>query len=372
MKIGIVAPSVWYRIAPPHESKYGGAERIVYWLCEKLVEGGHDVTLFATGDSITAAKLAPTFSCSVVGENAKANISWNDTSDNLTHLRRSLIMAKKQGIKVMHSHVYGDIAAAHLAKDLGLQLLSTIHNSMSAKDMGWRNIIPYVSARNSVNQHFVALSKSQTLHDDAKLSWMDIVYNGLDMAYYKSRRNIKRKSDTLLYLSRFDPQKGIEHAIDAVEKSGMKLVMAGRIHPGKEEKFFKERIEPRLEKGILEYVGEVSDEDKIKLLSEVASLIFPASWNDVCPVTPLEANACMTPVVAFDCGSLRELIKHKISGFIVPSLNEYKKANIQGLAAAIKRIDEIDPKDCLRNIEDNFTSEQMTRKYVAAYKKLEK
>src|SRR5659263_203447 len=370
MKIAIVAPSVWYRIAPPHESKYGGAEKIVYWLCEKLVEWGHDVTLFATGDSITSAKLVPTYPYSVLGMNKKEKICWNDITDNLIHLQRAMFMAKNQGIKVVHSHVYGDPLVASSAKALGIQVLSTIHNSMSARDMGRANIIPYIFARNSEYQHFVALSKSQILHDDARLPWIDIVYNGLDMVYYEHRINIKKSSNTLLYLSRIDPQKGIEYAIDAARKAGMRLIIAGRIHPGKEEEFFKNRIEPCLQEGVLEYVGEVSDKEKLRLFSEVAALIFPAFWNDVCPVTPLEANACMTPVIAFDCGSLRELIEHNVSGFIVPPLNEYRQPNIQGLVDAIKRIDQIDPKNCFDHVKRKFTADIMVENYLNIYREL--
>jgi len=376
MKIAIVAPSVWYRIAPPEETKYGGAERIVYWLCEKLVEWGHDVTLFATGDSITSAKLVPTYPCSVLGQDikngqdSKISISWNDITDNLIHLQRAMFMAKNQGIKVVHSHVYGDPLVASSAKALGIQVLSTIHNSMSARDMGRANIIPYIFARNSEYQHFVALSKSQILHDDARLPWIDIVYNGLDIVYYEHRINIKKSSNTLLYLSRIDPQKGIEYAIDAARKAGMRLIIAGRIHPGKEEEFFKNRIEPCLQEGVLEYVGEVSDKEKLRLFSEVAALIFPAFWNDVCPVTPLEANACMTPVIAFDCGSLRELIEHNVSGFIVPPLNEYRQPNIQGLVDAIKRIDQIDPKNCFDHVKRKFTADIMVENYLNIYREL--
>jgi len=109
MKIAIVAPSVWYRIAPPHESKYGGAEKIVYWICEKLVERGHDVTLFATGDSTTSAKLVPTYPCSVLGQDikngqdSKISVSWNDINDNFLGLRKALEV--KEEFEVIHSHV---------------------------------------------------------------------------------------------------------------------------------------------------------------------------------------------------------------------------------------------------------------------------
>lgn len=368
MKIAIVAPSVWYRIAPPYESKYGGAEKIVYWLCEKLVERGHDVTLFATGDSITSAKLVPTYPCSVLGQDSKISISWNDITDNLLSLRKALDVEEE--FEVIHSHVYGDPLVTSSLNGSGVQVLSTIHNSMSAKDMGWGNIMLYRYAKNRKHHHFVAISKSQTIHDDAGLSYKDIVYNGIDLSSYKTRRRLKRKNDMLLCLSRIDPQKGIEYAIDAAEEAGMKLIIAGRKHPGKEEEFFKDRIEPRLQKGVLEYAGEVSNKEKIKLLSVTTGVIFPSFWREPFGLVPIEAGACSSPVVAFNCGAIPEIVINGKTGFLVQPRNKYGKPNIKGLVKAIKRIDQIDPKDCFDHVKKKFTADIMVENYLNIYREL--
>ncbi len=368
MKIAIVAPSVWYRIAPPHESKYGGAEKIVYWLCEKLVERGHDVTLFATGDSITSAKLVPTYPCSVLGQDSKISISWNDITDNLLSLRKALEVEEE--FEVIHSHVYGDPLVTSSLNGSGVQVLSTIHNSMSAKDMGWGNIMLYRYAKNRKHHHFVAISKSQTIHDDAGLSYKDIVYNGIDLSSYKTRRRLKRKNDMLLCLSRIDPQKGIEYAIDAAEEAGMKLIIAGRKHPGKEEEFFKDRIEPRLQKGVLEYAGEVSNKEKIKLLSVTTGVIFPSFWREPFGLVPIEAGACSSPLVAFNCGAIPEIVINGKTGFLVQPRNKYGKPNIKGLVKAIKRIDQIDPKDCFDHVKKKFTADIMVENYLNIYREL--
>ncbi|MCX9081218.1 MAG: glycosyltransferase family 4 protein [Candidatus Methanoperedens sp.] len=374
MKIAIVAPSVWYRIAPPHESKYGGAEKIVYWICEKLVEWGHDVTLFATGDSITSAKLVPTYPCSVLGQDikngkdSKISISWNDINDNFLGLRKALEVEEK--FEVIHSHVYGDPLVTSSLNGSGVQVLSTIHNSMSAKDMGWENIMLYRSARNRKHHRFVAISKSQTIHDDAGLSYKDIVYNGIDLSSYKTGRRLKRKNDTLLCLSRIDPQKGIEFAIDAAQEAGMKLIIAGRKHPGKEEEFFKDRIEPRLQKGVLEYAGEVSNEEKIKLLSVTTGVIFPSFWREPFGLVPVEAGACSTPLIGFECGAIPEIVINGKTGFLAQPRNNSGKPNIKGLVEAIKRIDQIDPTDCFDHVKKNFTADIMVENYLNIYKEL--
>ncbi|MFZ3169033.1 MAG: glycosyltransferase family 4 protein [Candidatus Methanoperedens sp.] len=374
MKIAMVAPSVWYRIAPPHESKYGGAEKIVYWLCEKLVEWGHDVTLFATEDSITSAKLVPTYPCSVLGQNGKngqngkISISWNDITDNLLSLRKAI--EAEESFDVIHSHVYGDPLVTSSLNGSGVNVLSTIHNSMSAKDMGWGNIILYRYAKNRKNHRFVAISKSQTIHDDAGLSYKDIVHNGIDISSYRTKRRLKRKNDTLLCLSRIDPQKGIEHAIDAAEKSGMKLIIAGRKHPGKEEEFFEDCIEPRLQKGVVEYAGEVSDKEKVKLLNSTAGVIFPSLWREPFGLVPIEAGACSSPLVAFKCGAIPEIVINGKTGFFVQPRNKDGKPNIQELVKAIKRIDEIEPKDCLDHVKNKFTADRMVEKYLNIYREL--
>ena len=375
MKIAMVAPSVWYRIAPPHESKYGGAEKIVYWLCEKLVEWGHDVTLFATEDSITSAKLVPTYPCSILGQNGKngqngkISISWNDITDNLLSLRKAIEV--EESFDVIHSHVYGDPLVTSSLNGSGVNVLSTIHNSMSAKDMGWGNIMLYRYAKNRKRHRFVAISKSQTIHDDAGLSYKDIVHNGIDLSSYKTKRRLKRKNDTLLCLSRIDPQKGIEHAIDAAEKSGMKLIIAGRKHPGKEEEFFEDRIEPRLQKGVVEYAGEVSDKEKVKLLNSTAGVIFPSLWREPFGLVPIEAGACSSPLVAFKCGAIPEIVINGKTGFFVQPRNKDGKPNIQELVKAIKRIDEIEPKDCLDHVKNKFTADRMVEKYLNIYRELE-
>jgi len=374
MKIAIVAPSVWYRIAPPHESKYGGAEKIVYWLCEKLVEWGHDVTLFATGDSKTSAKLVQTYPCSVFGQDnkngqdSKNSVSWNDITDNLLCLRKALDAEEK--FDVIHSHVYGDPLITSSLNGSGDQVLSTIHNSMSAKDMGWGNIIMYRYAKNRKHHHFVAISKSQTIHDDAGLSYRNIVHNGIDLSSYKTKRRLKRKNDTLLCLSRIDPQKGIESAIDAAEKSGMKLIIAGRKHPGKEEEYFNDRIEPRLQKGVLEYAGEVNDKEKIKLLKVTAGVIFPSLWREPFGLVPIEAGACSSPLVAFKCGAIPEIVVNGKTGFCVQPRNKYGKPNIKELVKAIKRIDQIEPKDCLDHVKNKFTADIMVENYLNIYRGL--
>lgn len=225
--------------------------------------------------------------------------------------------------------------------------------------------------KNRKHHRFVAISKSQTIHDDAGLPYKDIVHNGIDLSSYKTKKRLKRKNDTLLCLSRIDPHKGIEYAIDAAEKSGMKLIIAGRKHPGKEEEFFKDRIEPRLQKGVVEYAGEVSDKEKVKLLNVTAGVIFPSLWREPFGLVPIEAGACSSPLVAFECGAIPEIVINGKTGFSVQPRNKDGKLNIKELVQAIKRIDEIEPKDCLDHIKNKFTADRMVEKYLNIYKELE-
>ncbi|HEX9824298.1 MAG TPA: glycosyltransferase family 4 protein [Actinomycetota bacterium] len=335
MRIAQVAPP-WVAVPP---KGYGGIEWVVALLADGLVERGHDVTLFATGDSETKARLEYVFE-TAPGPTA-INSIWHDTVHSL-FVHRNL-----SRFDVVHQHtVWSGLVAASL---VDLPVVHTLHGSFTPR---MRRLYAELADR----LWFVAISEAQRAHMP-ELRYGGVVYNGIDTAMYPLR---EEKDDFLLFLGRSNPDKGAHLAAEAAAAAGMRLVMAVKIAEESEQEYWTREVEPRLPEGT-EILGEITLEEKADLLGRARAVLFPIDWAEPFGLVMTEAMACGTPVIATPRGSVPEVIDDGRTGFIVPVESYADEA-----AAAIKRLGEIDPRACRARVEERFSKEAM----VAGYEKV--
>jgi glycosyltransferase involved in cell wall biosynthesis len=339
MRIAQLAPLV--ESVPP--AGYGGTELVVSLLTEELVKQGHDVTLFASGNSQTSARLVSTEYLPLRGNFPIHR--WNAYD-----IRILMKLVEMQGeFDVIHNHM-GYQALPTLC-ELRKPMLTTNHNLV--KDY-CRDI--YFTYGHSP---FVAISQAyKRLNYPQKLNYVDVVYNGIDVGLYKFDPSQKR--DYLLFLGRICQDKGTAPAIEIAKKLGLPLKIAGKIDPedgGYYDKFVKEHIG-----GNIEYVGEVNMEQKVELYGKAIAVVYPIDFEEPFGLVMAEALACGTPVMAFDRGSVREVLSDGETAIIGNTAEEL-----------IKRFDEvpnISPQTCRTRVEKLFSKEVMVQNYLKVYERL--
>lgn len=358
LKIAQVAP-LWIGIPP---EKYGGIERIVHYLTEELIRRGHDVTLFASGDSKTKAKLISVYPRAL----KKDNIPWTDPFWNLENLSRAFQVASQ--FDIIHSHL--DLWTLFFQELTKTPVMHTFHNPLYTPSVTDPTKIP---TRLKIFEHYKEntfgcfISKSQRNLCPVKFPHNFIVYNGIDISLYKF--NPKPK-DYFIWIARIDPHKGIENAIEAVERAGVKLLLAGRLDPERYN-YFKKKIKPHLNDKI-QYIGELSQDQLSDFYGNAIACLYPIEWHEPFGLIMAESMACGTPVIAFNLGSVPEVVKDGETGFVVPFKDKKGEKNIRGIVEAIKKIDQIDRKDCQKWVEKNFTYQKMTDRYERIYYRLTK
>ena len=342
MKIAQVAP-LWFSIPP---EKYGGIEWIVYHLCEGLTKKGHEVTLFASGDSKVPCKLVPVHPQGLL----KDKISWYDQTYNLLNLTTAFKKASE--FDIIHTHI--DLWELYFPQLVKTPCLHTMHNPLySSQKRDSRLFI----LEHFKNNNFVAISNSQRKFSRVKLNFEATIYNGIDISEFKF--NPKPKTH-FVWCARVDKYKGIENAIEIAEKAKVKLVLAGRLDPTQKE-YFEKNIKPRLGKQI-QYIGEYATEEKSNFFGQAKALLYPIEWEEPFGLNMVESMACGTPVIAFSRGSVPEVVKEGKTGFVVENISQAVKA--------VKNIDKIKREDCRKWVENNFTKEIMTENYEKLYKRL--
>ncbi len=336
MRIAEVAPP-WLAIPP---KGYGGIEWVVALLADGLVERGHDVTLYATGDSATKAKLEYVFAEAPGPKHI--NDIYMDTMHSLLAFRESA------SFDVMHVHsVYTALAAAVVC---GAPVVHTVHGSFTPM---MRDIYGLVGDR----AWFVAISEAQRAAMP-ELHYAGVVYNGIDLSLYPLRED---KDDFVLFLGRAAPEKGLLRAVKAVRESGDKLVMALKIADPWEEEYFDNEVRPLIPDDA-EILMEIPHEKKAELLGRAKAVLFPIDWDEPFGLVMTEAMACGTPVIATPRGSVPEIIADGETGFIVP-VDDYPAQ----AAAALKRLSEISPQECRQRVADHFTKEKMVEGYERVF-----
>ena len=339
MRIAQIAPP-WLAVPP---KGYGGIEWVVSLLADGLAERGHDVTLFAPGDSTTSAKLESVFP---VAPGAEAiNSLWHDV------VHTGFALRDPTRFDVLHVHPWWSSLVA--AVQTPVPVVHTLHTAFFDHV---RRIYEQVADR----AWFVAISESQrSLMPE--LRYAGVVYNGIDLDRYPLRPD---KEDFLLFLGRTAPEKGLARAIETARAAGMRLVCAVKVASDKERDEWNDVISPMLGDDI-EVLGEITHDRKVDLLARARAVLFPIDWDEPFGLVMTEAMACGTPVIGTRRGSVPEVIADGQTGFIV-EVDGFADA----AAACLKKLDEIDPAACRARVDERFSARVMVDGYEAVYARL--
>jgi glycosyltransferase involved in cell wall biosynthesis len=338
MRIAQIAPLV--ESVPP--TLYGGTERVVSWLTEELVNLGHEVTLFASGDSVTKATLAPIVPCAL----RLAGIH-NSTPYNVIMLDQ--VAARHQDFDVLHFHI--DFFHYPLFRRLARKTLTTIHG---------RQDLPELPDIYRAFPHMPLVSISDHQRKPVPpVNWRGTVYHGLPEELLIEGRG---EGGYLAFLGRICADKGILPAIEIARRAGMILKVAAKVDPA-DRKYFEQEVRPVLDVSPhVEFIGEIGDAQKSEFLGKARALLFPISWPEPFGLVMIEAMACGTPVVAFDCGSVPEIMEDGLTGFVVK--------DVEGAAAAVAKLDHLFRPTIRSRFEERFSARAMAREYVKIYREL--
>ena len=339
MKIAQVAPL--YEAVPP--KLYGGTERIVSFLTEALVELGHQVTLFTSADAQTRAELVAVRDQAIRLDPAPLK---SDLAAHLSMMRE--IDKRKDLFDLIHFHT--DLIHFPFFEDIASRTVTTLHGRLDLKDLPdayrrWPQY-PLVSISDAQRRPLAGIRFVQTVH------------HGVDSRRFTPIKT--PKADYLAFLGRISPEKRVDRAIEVARKAGLPLRIAAKIERLDEHYF--ERVKPMLEQDGVEFIGEIGDAQKSDFLGNAAALLFPIDWPEPFGLVMIEAMACGTPVIAWDNGSVPEVIDDGITGFIVTGVDEAVK-NVARAAHL--------PRDKIRDVfEERFSAMTMAQNYVRLYQTL--
>lgn len=338
MKIAIVSPL--YESVPP--KYYGGTERVVSYLTEELVKEGHDVTLFASRDSVTSARLIPICERSLRLDNTcKDRLSYHV-------LMVQKVFEMRSQFDIIHFHIgYLHFPLVRMCKT---PTVTTLHGRLDLKEFSF------------LYQHFKDIPVVSVSNNQRKplpyLNWQGTVYHGLPKDLYTFH---KKPGKYLAFLGRISPEKRVDRAIEIAEKVGMKLKIAAKVDEVDKE-YFEDKIKPLLKSPYVEFIGEIGEKEKDEFLGNAYALLFPIDWPEPFGLVMIESLACGTPVVAWRCGSVPEIIEDGVTGFIVE--------NMRDAIEATKKISKLSRKNCRKSFEERFTSSRMAKDYLKIYRKI--
>jgi len=344
MRIAQVAPM--YESVPPQ--RYGGTERVVSYLTEELVRRGHDVTLFASGDSRTSAKLVPTSPAAL-----RERFTLQEMRDVAPPLHLAMIgevLQRADEFDVIHSHV--DYFPWAFAPFVHTPLITTMHGRLDVAY--WPPLIERFP-KNSL----VSISHHQrTPLDGLHPQWVGTVYNGIPVNEFPFSA---KPGDYFLFLGRIAAEKRPDWAVEIARRTGIKLKVAAKIDPYDQE-YFEREIKHLFDDPLVEFVGEADEQQKRELLAGAYALIFPIDWPEPFGMVQIEALACGTPVLAMNRGSVPEVLRHGVSALVGESVDE--------LVALAPQIRELDRHACRAEAELRFSSAAMTAGYEEVYQRV--
>lgn len=336
MRIGII--STLEMRTPP--VAYGGTELIVSLLTEEFVRRGHEVTLFASGDSITQARLISVCSNYLRGTDREKNV--------LNMLNVVACLERSHEFDIIHNNT--QLEGMSIARLTRTPMLTTLHGNLKGdwqllfnQYAGWYNTISY-SAKSLLPR---------------KDRFAGVIYNAVDVKLFPY--NGSGNGSYLLFLSRLSHEKGPHLAIEVAKKLGMKLIIAGNVDKV-DERYFRDEILPKVDGDLIKYVGEADFNRKIELLSGAYCLLAPITWPEPFGLFMVEAMACGTPVIVFNKGSAPEVVKSGETGYIVNSLIE--------MANAVEKIPAIKRSACRKHVEERFDVPRMADDYLKAYEQV--
>lgn len=340
MRIAQVAPLV--ESVPP--KYYGGTERVVSYLTEELVRLGHEVTLFASGDSVTRARLvAP----------CRRSLRLDPSVvERLPHQVLELEMVLRQveagAFDIVHFHT--DWIHFPLARRMGVPHLTTLHGRLDLPDL-----LPLFQEFRDLPMVSISHAQREPL---PWLNWVGTVYHGLPEDLYHFHPG---PGKYLAFLGRISPEKRVDRAIQIARRLGLEILIAAKVD-AVDQDYFESVVKPLLKEPYTEYIGEIGEGEKEEFLGNAIALLFPVDWPEPFGLVMIEALACGTPVIAYRRGSVPEVLEHGVTGFIVNTLEE--------AVEAVRRIDEIDRRRCRQVFEERFTARRMAEDYLALYRRL--
>jgi glycosyltransferase involved in cell wall biosynthesis len=344
MRIAQVAPL--YETVPP--PGYGGTERVIYALCEGLVERGHDVTLFASGDSRTSASLV-----SVVPSALRVQMTRDEMRDVAPHLHLRMladVYERAGDFDVIHSHT--DIWTLPFANASDTPTVLTMHGRLDLDHV--RQTLPLYP-----DMPLVSISDHQRKAvADLPIRWASTVYNGLELSQYQKARPERR--DHLAFLGRISPEKGPAVAVEIARRTRRKLWVAAKVDPFDLE-YYETEIDPLFQANGVDFIGEIMEPEKPNFFASAAATLFPSDWPEPFGLVMIESMAAGTPVIALRRGAVPEIILDGVTGFICDTVDD--------MVHAVARIDEIDPETCRRRAAD-FSNAKMCAGYERVYEAL--
>jgi glycosyltransferase involved in cell wall biosynthesis len=338
MKIAQIAP-LWESVPP---RLYGGTERVVSYLTEELVRQGHEVTLFASGDSCTAAQLRP-----ACPQALRLNTGLVNRDAPLLLMQEWAFGAEAQQFDIIHSHL--DFLSFAMTRRCATPVLTTLHGRLDLPEL-----VPIFEEYGEMP--VVSISDAQRI-PLPHANWQATVYHGLPDLYSFH----PNPGSYLAYLGRICPEKRPDHAIEIAKRVGMPIRIAAKVDPVDRE-YFETQIVPLLEHPLVEYVGEVTDEEKCDLLGDAAAVLCTYDWPEPFGIVLIEALACGTPVFAYRRGSIPEIIEDGVTGFICDNLDD--------MTAAIERLPLIQRRHCRESFEARFTVQRMVEDYLTVYERM--
>ncbi|THU36130.1 glycosyltransferase family 4 protein [Niastella caeni] len=336
MKIAQIAPLV--ESVPP--KFYGGTERVVAYLTDALVKLGHNVTLFASGDSITKARLV-----SVTPTSLRLSNCVDQMAGNILQLQE--VMDRSHEFDLLHFHT--DYLHFPVTRFCNKKTLTTLHGRLDIPELKPLykkfNDVPVISISNAQRRPLPIAN------------WVATVYHGLPVDLYQPGNG---DGDYVVFLGRFSPEKRVDRAIEIAKRANIKIKIAAKVDKA-DERYFEKEIRHLLDQPHVEYLQEIGEAEKGPLLANAKALLFPIDWPEPFGMVLIEAMACGTPIIAYNHGSVPEIVDHGKTGFIVNS--------IEKATEALQNIHLISREDCRATFEKRFSNIVMAKNYVRLYER---
>jgi glycosyltransferase involved in cell wall biosynthesis len=336
LHVAMVGPP-WFNIPP---EAYGGIEQVVADLATTLVARGHRVTLFGAGSDDTPAHFIRTL-------DEPPSDRLGDPMPEVIHAAAVNRRLSEMDVDVIHDHT---LAGPLTATGRRAPTVATMHGPMDGELGDYYRVL-------GEDISLVAISDAQRASAEG-LNWVATVYNGIDVSTYPFQES---KEDWLLFVGRFNDDKGPHVAIDAARAAGRQILLAGKVNEPAEEEYFEREIRPRLGDDAT-FIGEVDAVQKRELYAKAACLLFPIDWPEPFGIVMIEAMACGTPVVALDNGSVQEVIVDGETGVICSQAEE--------LPAGIEKAERLRPEDCREHVASRFDLSTMAKGYESVYRQL--
>jgi glycosyltransferase involved in cell wall biosynthesis len=339
MRIAQVSPL--YESVPP--KLYGGTERVVSYLTEELINQGHHVTLFASGDSVTNAGIV-----SHVDEALRLN---PEVRDSIAHhiVQLQDVIDRADEFDIIHFHT--DYLHFPFSALLRTPHVTTLHGRLDIPDL------KYVYDR-FPDQPVVSISNSQRM-PLPQANWIGTVYHGLPANLYSLGSG---EGGYVAFIGRISPEKRPDRAIEIARRAGVTLKIAAKVDKA-DQVYFEQKIKPLLEQDHVEFIGEIGEDRKNEFLGNAQALLFPIDWPEPFGMVMIEAMACGTPVIAYPHGSVPEVVEHGVNGFIVDSLDS--------AVEAVRSIEKLNRNTIRTYFEEHFSAGMMAKRYVQLYERLQ-